>query len=102
MRLQAWKNAFPNPSTSPACYAKSLSIGYLGTVTYEDTQEGGWILTFSCVQRLEVDIDNQISFITPFHGFSPAIKSLHIKSSPFPFSRILNLIYSFPLLEDLS
>ena len=100
-RLQAWKNAFPNSSTSPACYAKSLFIGYPGEATVADAQDVGWIQTFSCVERLVVHVDNPKISLTPFHGFSPSIKSLHVDFTCSPCS-IFNLIYSFPLLEDLS
>ena len=39
--------------------------------------------------------------LVPFHGFSPLIYSLTVAFLPPPTSRIFNLIYSFPLLEDL-
>ena len=100
-RLQAWKNTFPNPSTSPACYTKTLVIGGLEEVTAADAQEGGWIPTFSRVEDLGASVHNPMICLAPFHGFSTAIKSVHIDFSCSPCS-IFNLIYSFPLLEDLS
>ena len=99
-QLEAWRNAFPGNPTFPACYTKSLCIGYLGKVATADAQEGGWIPTFSHVRHLELDVDNPEICLTPFHGFS-AIKSLHVGFTCSPCS-IFNLIYSFPLLEDLS
>ena len=36
-----------------------------------------------------------------FYGFSPTLKSLRLTYINFPFSRILKLIHSFPLIEDL-
>ena len=100
-RLQAWKNTFPNPSLSPACYTKTLCIGGPEEVTIVDAQEGGWIPTFSRVENLEASVHNPKVCLAPFHGFSAAIKSVHIDLSCSPCS-IFNLIYSFPLLEDLS
>ena len=100
--LQAWKSTFTNPSTSPACYTKSLSIRYHQRDTPQDAEEGGWIPTFSRVERLEVVINNPMASLIPFHGFSPAIKYLHIDCTCYPSSSIPDLIYSFPLLEDFS
>ena len=37
-----------------------------------------------------------------FHGFSPLLKSLSVTFFTFPSLHALNLIYSFPLLENLS
>jgi hypothetical protein len=49
-----------------------------------------------------MDIDDPEFSLIPFHGFSPALKSLSVSYLGFPFSQILNLIRSFPLIEDLS
>ena len=100
--MKAWRSTFLNPSTSPACYTKSLIIQDIEDVTAQDAEEGGYIPTFSRVKHFEVNINSPRIFLVPFHGFSPAITSLHIKSLSFPCSHIFNLICSFPLLEDLS
>ena len=104
--LKSWKSMFPDPSTSPARYTKSLFVKLPLVVTASDAEEGGWIRTFSRVVHFNVDIDGtkdwEYLILIPFHGFSPAIKSLLISFSNFPPSRIFNLINSFPLLEDLS
>jgi hypothetical protein len=42
--------------------------------------------------------DHQVS-LAPFHGLSPTLRSLQLD---FAFSEVLNLICSFPLLEDLA
>ena len=102
VRLEAWKNAFPNPSTSPACYAKTLRIRFLVEVPVTDAQEGGWIPTFSRVEHLEVGTGSMTTPLVLFHGFSPKMKSLRVSTISLPFSRIFNLIFSFPFLEDLS
>src|ERR1700753_2421214 len=74
--LQSWKNRFPDPSTSPACYARSLFINFRAQViTAVDVEQSGWITTFSRVVRLKVgtwnvDVD-ELTCLTPLHGFSP-------------------------------
>ena len=46
--MRSWKRTFPDPSTSPACYVKTLS-----TVCFKpedaDADSGDWIRTFSRV-----------------------------------------------------
>jgi hypothetical protein len=100
--LQSWKETFPDPSTSPACYTKTLYAGCSEAVTVADAEVGGWITGFCCVVCLEVGSpDDQVSFV-PFHGFSPLIKSLRVATFAVKSPRIFNLILSFPLLEDLA
>ena len=41
--LQARRNAFPDPQTSPVCYTKSLFIGYLGTDPASNAEVNDWI-----------------------------------------------------------
>ena len=103
-RLQSWKTTFPDPSTSPARHTNSLFVKLPQTVTPADSEEGGWIPTFSRVVRLEISVDRTCGFesLSLFHGFSPVIRSLRISPTPFPSSHFLNLICSFPLLEDLA
>ena len=57
--------------------------------------------TFSRVVHLDLDFTNSTVSLLPLHGFSPSLKSLHVEYGIFPFPRILNLINSFPLFEDL-
>jgi hypothetical protein len=100
--LESWKETFPDPSTSPARYAKTLSINcaaaYAGA--------GCWIGGFSRITNLEVgtypDHDDSAISLVPFHGLSPFIKSLRVTAPALPSSRIFDLIFSFPLLEDLA
>ena len=104
----SWKRAFPDPSTSPAHYAKTLSIDGSAVFTAADAEAGGYIGSLSCVTSLEAgadrtepDFDQLATPLAPFHGFSPAIKSLCLIVPALPLSQIFNLILSFPLLEDL-
>ena len=103
--LQSWRKTFPDPSNSPARYTRTLSVKYAKDATVADTVEGGCIPTFSRVVCLELYIHptslREIS-LSPFHQFSPTLKSLHVNTVAFPCTRIFNLALSFPLLEDLS
>ena len=105
--LGAWKDAFPDPLASPACYTTSLVIYCPEAVVATDAEEGGWIKAFSRVARLGVVTNrgywdyHELSLI-PFHGLSPLITSLSVAFLDVPFARVLDLILSFPLLEDLS
>ena len=100
--LQSWKNTFPDPSTSPAHYTKYLLVHCPEAVTAADAEERGWIPAFSRTARFDVNISDDALSLVPFHGFSPAVKSLSVFYVDYPFSRILSLIRSFPHIEDLS
>jgi hypothetical protein len=102
--LQTWKEMFPDPSTSPGCYAKLLFVGNSEVVTVADAEAGGWITGFSRVVRLVVSSvhDESKTPFVPFHGFSPVIKSLSVFTPTLLPPPILSFILSFPLLEDLS
>ena len=47
------------------------------------------------------DSGSEVS-LSHFHGFSPILGSLHTVSSQIPYSQILCLTHSLPVLEDLS
>jgi len=105
--LESWKKTFPDVASSPAHYARTLFIGCPQSVVGADAEEGGWIQAFSGVQRL--DVDNGTRFLkpleislTPFHRFSPTLKSFRICPILFPFPQVFDLIHSYPLLEDLT
>jgi hypothetical protein len=104
--LRSWKEAFPDPSTSPARYAKTLFVCCSQVVVAADAEAGGWIRGFSRVVHLEVRNQAMIadrSFsLAPFHGLSPILKSLRVICPALPSSQIIDLILSFPLLEDLT
>jgi len=106
-KLRSWKRTFPDPSTSPACYAKALSIDCPQAVVAADAEAGGWIRGFSCVICFYVGghsataTEESTVSLVPFHRFSPVIKSLHVDFSVLSSSWVFNLILSFPLLEDL-
>jgi hypothetical protein len=104
--LQSWKKTFPDPLSSPAGYAKALSISCPEVVTV-----GNWIRSFCRVEHLYVNdyvlgrgFSKSRTSLIPFHGFSSVIKSLCavITIPRLPLSQIFDLIFSFPLLEDLA
>jgi hypothetical protein len=107
--LWSWKRTFPDPLTSPARYAKTLFVGSPDDVRAVDAEEGGWITCFSRVEHLSLDsythdcgYPQPAAPFVPFHGFSPVMKSLFVEINGLPPSQIINLILSFPLLEDLA
>ena len=104
--LQSWKTTFPDPSTSPARYTKSLFVRCPPVARSSGAGEGDWIRTFSRVVHLEIEVGGgggDYECLFQFHGFSPVVKSFRLFSSPaLPPLRLFNLICSFPLLEDLS
>ena len=105
--LESWKEIFPDPSTSPARYAKTLSVDCARAVTAADAEPGGWIGTFSQVTELEVGSQRTYAdevgvSLVPLHGFSPTLKSLHVDFIFLPSSEVFDLVLSFPLLEDLT
>ena len=106
--LKSWKRVFPDPSTSPACYTQTLLVGCSNVVVAADAEAGGWITGFSRIVDLELGVGigwsdhTPTSPLTPFYGCSPAIRSLRVSLPTLPSSQILDLIVSFPLLEDLN
>ena len=108
-KLELWKATFPDPSTSPAHYTKDLFIGCSQVVTAAGIGEDCWVLAFSRVVHFAIDIDRGLAkwrvpvSLVPLYGFSPVMKSLFTsRRSALPLSQTLNLIRSFPLLEDVS
>ena len=101
--FKLWQKTFPDPSNSPAHYARSLSIYPSEIFNLVDTGVGDWIPTFSGVLRLQLAIfDNDVS-LAPLHGLSPILKSLRMDyESSSTSSEIFGLVCFFPLLEDLA
>lgn len=98
-----WTKAFPDPPNSPAHFTRSLRIHSLGVVSANVCT---WIRSFFHIEELVV---NTFGWGGPYgispvqlHGLSPTLKSLHLSRVSTPMSEILDLVCSFPLLEDLS
>ena len=100
--IEAWKMTFPDPSNSPAHHTRSLSIYCLEVVTAADAAKGGWIRTFSRVVRLDVINGKDHDLRTYLPLFRDTLKSFSLSSFYIRYSQIIDLIYSFPLLEDLT
>lgn len=95
---------FPDPTRSPARYTRELSIRWVEAIRPEDAQEGGLLWTFSRVVWLELDatstpINNHTT--SPFHAFSPSVKSLRVTGFTLVRPQVFHLILSLPLLENL-
>lgn len=105
--LESWRKSFPDPATSPACYTKVLAINCPQAITAADAEEGGLIPTFSSVVSFGLDVYGanlhwRTTQLNLLHGFSPVLKSFHMSFTDFSPSPIPDLIFSFPLLEDVS
>jgi len=103
--IELWKEAFPDPSDSPACNTRVLSIRGLPAVTAADAEGTGWIHTFHRLVKLDLDTfgydDHQISLV-PLHQVSPNLTSLTLCHTSISPSEVFGLVCSFPLLEDLA
>ena len=101
-QVELWKKTFPDPSNSPAHRTRHLYIRGLSFTTSTDAEVGDWIRTFQNVVRLDLEwlgpMNHKIT-LAPFHGLSPALRSLRLIATPM---EVLDLICSFPLFEDLA
>ena len=102
--LKSWKQTFPDPANSPAFHTHTLFVGCPQVIEDADGGEGGWIRTFSRVERLTVNFPWMAVGVSlaPFQKLSPSLKSLRVTFRLLPCEQIFNLIHSFPLLEDLA
>jgi len=62
-----------------------------------DVEEGGWIQAFSGVTSLEIRVHKggrhlNLFSLTPFHNFSPALKSLRVGPTLFQYPRFFDLV----------
>jgi len=99
--VSRWRKTFPDPTDSPAHHTRTLSICNPLLITTADVDT---IRTFCGVVCLNMDTDlmqDQAVSLVPFHGLSPVMRSLRLTFATLPYSKIFNLILSFPLLEDL-
>lgn len=51
---KSWQAMFPDPFTSPTHHARTLVLPHPWLIKTEDMEEGGWLLSFSSVVRLEI------------------------------------------------
>ena len=77
--IGSWMKAFPDPSNSPAHYTRTMSIDGSVITTMKSSDARPWVHAFHLVTRLELQGD--------WEGGG--------------FSEVVDLICSFPLVEDL-
>ena len=102
--LEAWKRTFRGPSNSPAHHTRVLVIRCPEAITAADGAEGGWIPTFSSLERLVVEESPASNHLNPaaFRKFALTLNSLSVTSPSLPLLQVFDLIRSLPLLEDLT
>ena len=102
--IKYWVKTFPNPVDSPAHYTHILHLSGVPTITTATTTACAWLHSFRCVVELRLESlpwgSDRVSLVQ-FKGFSPALRSLRLSKLSAPLPEVLDLIYSFPLLEDL-
>ena len=91
-----WVKAFPNPPNSPAHYTRTLTVlSHRAAVTAVAVD---WIRAFHNIVHLHL----YGCLLSPFHGLSPAVRSLRLEYPEARTSKILDFMCSFPLLEDFA
>jgi len=100
--IRRWKEIFPDPSTAPAQYTRSVVCFGLTPVIAESML--AWTHSFRRLVELQLwtsALDNDQVSLIQLSGLSPTLRSLRLHIRYLPRSEILSLICSFPLLEDL-
>ena len=102
-RLEAWKETFPDPANSPALHTRLLVVNCPEAFAVADSKEGDRPLVFPNLEKLELwsSVSASRLNLTPFHNFSPVLKSLRLIFGSASFSQVFDLIGSLPLLEEL-
>ena len=103
--LESWMRTFLDPSKSPTHHVRTLSIRGIEVFARVNADARTWLRSFTNVETLFAnptvwDTARGIT-LAPLRGLSPTLKSLHHFHSSIPLPDILDLICSFPLLEDL-
>ena len=101
--LKLWRKTFPDPSNSPAHYARSLSIYASEVLTLVDTGVGDWIRAFSGVLRLRLGVSHTDISLAPLYGLFSTLKSLRVDygSYLYPLEKFYLLGSDFSL-QDLA
>ncbi|KAF9647359.1 hypothetical protein BDM02DRAFT_2704204 [Thelephora ganbajun] len=100
--ISRWRDAFPDPTNSPAHHARTLSIRHPERFVVADTDMLRTFCGVVCLKMLAGPPLNPAVSLVPFHGFSPVIRSLDLTCISLQDSAVFDLICSFPLLEDLT
>ena len=100
--IGSWMKTFPNPSNSPAHYARVLLLHDLTPITALGTYAHPWLHSFCHIIELQVSAAwKERSVPVPLYGLSPTLKSLSLYLPSAPSAELIDFICSFPLLEDL-
>jgi len=95
----AWRNAFPDPTNSPACHARTLIVNH--PKGFPENHLSSFCNVTHMVLHVHV-ADGRVVSLAQLHGFTPFLKSLLVTFPVrLPPTDILNLVCSFPLLDDL-
>ena len=101
--IQLWVETFPDPANSPGRYTRCLQLGDLDSIVAACTV----VPHFRHVEELQVSTSGSTTDnSTPppsiqLRRMSPTLKTLHVSHVTALSSELLNLICSFPLLENL-
>ena len=100
--IESWMKAYPDPSDSPAHYARSLWVFRLEAVS---ASVCACILSFCRIEELFLNAfrwggPGGVS-LAQLNGLSPNLKALRLVQASTPVAETLDLICSFPLLNDL-
>ena len=95
-----WREAFPDPTSSPAHNVQALSIRYPECIAAGIVET---FLTFPNVIHLNVETDvGYRVYIVPVLHVTTAVRSLRLVSTSLPDSEVFGLVCSLPFLEDLA
>ena len=104
-RLELWMKTFPDPSNSPACYTRSLRLSGFAVIPLAISDALPWVRSFNHITELQVWTEweeDRNFYFAPLHGLFPILKSLHLCHYFVEPLEVINLVCSFPLLENLS
>ena len=102
--IESWIKAFPDPSSSPAHYARVLTLHGSPVVATAGTSALAWVRALCHIVELgifSVVWDDSPFSLIQLHGLFPALKSFSLSRSYIPPPELLDIICSFPLLKDL-
>ena len=104
--VHLWFKTFPDPFNSPGHHTRILYFHGRDSIFALSIVTSTWVHHFCHVKELVVQNVHWWDGLIPqpfrqLHGLSPTLKSLSLDYISVPLSVVLDLICSFPLLEDL-
>ena len=105
LSFESWMKIFPDPSTSPARHARTLTISGPALFAITSPDANAWLRSFHLVEQLVVDHaglqDGKLSSFVRLRGLSSTLRSLGLSYPTIAPSEVSGLVCSFPLLDDL-